>query len=605
VKIIVSERSSITLLPFLHGKIAFTEHLRRWCLDNRFDCIAVDLPSPFEASLAEAVDDLPVISAIIARAGDGPVFFVPIDPCDAAIEAVRQSRQNHVPFFCLGSGHLDPSAPLPPLPDEYAINQLGFDEYTSLCLRVIGNPGSESPWDEEARFIADELNRLKQNHVNILALVHMRHCAATIRYLGRKNARHRSFPSPTRFTMQRDCINPDHLFFVLGELPFITGKYEKTRYDPLAGAIDMIACIKDLFRETRDNYNETREESLGLSPARIQRGLQFLRNLTVREHRFMPTLFDIVTAAKGIGGNAYALNILKCARYYPYLPLDLDTPLVSMGIDKIILPGEQSPREAINCLRDFSFTWRRLSLKPDPTELRKKKYRFSWDPRGMCSHVPEDQRIENFNRHLRGKATLLREDAAVTEKFMASVLDGIDIRETVSKWYTGDIYVKRLPPSRGAIDTVIIIFDDGRDERYPHCGTWYAEHDEESTLTFYSTDPFDNIIGPGICRSYYGGLSLLFPPRLVPNVFEIELTPPPVNFAEQLTYGALFFSGERRVAYVAKSKPSARMRGLAARLKKRLVWIPLTSFSAETLNKLRTFHVLNGKEVRSWAARFI
>ena len=122
----------------------------------------------------------------------------------------------------------------------------------------------------------------------------------------------------------------------------------------------------------------------------------------------------------------------------------------------------------------------------------------------MCSHVPEDERIEKFNDHVRNKAlSMLREDLVVSEKFTVSVRDGVDIRETLTKWYTGDIYVKELPQSRGAMDTVVILFDADHDELYPHKATWFAEHDQESTLTFYSTDPFDNMIGPGVARSQH------------------------------------------------------------------------------------------------------
>ena len=65
----------------------------------------------------------------------------------------------------------------------------------------------------------------------------------------------------------------------------------------------------------------------------------------------------------------------------------------------------------------------------------------------MCSHVPEDERIEKFNDHVRNKAlTLLREDLTVSEKFTVSMLDGLDVRETLSKWYTGDLYVKQIRP---------------------------------------------------------------------------------------------------------------------------------------------------------------
>ena len=48
-----------------------------------------------------------------------------------------------------------------------------------------------------------------------------------------------------------------------------------------------------------------------------------------------------------------------------------------------------------------------------------------------------------------------------------------------------------------------------------------------------------------------------------------------------------------------------RLRTLSGRFKKHLVWIPLKTFSTETLTRLRRFHVLNGRHVRAWASRFI
>jgi hypothetical protein len=114
------------------------------------------------------------------------------------------------------------------------------------------------------------------------------------------------------------------------------------------------------------------------------------------------------------------------------------------------------------------------------------------------------------------------------------------------------------------------------------------------------------MIGPGIAEAEYGGLSLLFPPRPVRNVFDL----PPgefgfANLAEQLLYGALLNSEERSVAYVSAARPGLRLKRLAARFGKRLVWVPMAAFSTETLRRLRRFHILNGKHVRAWASRFI
>jgi hypothetical protein len=611
---------SITLVPYVHGKLAFAQHVRDLCLKEKFDCIAVDLPECLEEHLFDAVSDLPYISAVTAQgATDEVLYYAPADPCDASIEAIRQSRQNHVRCFCMGHPALSAPAPLPPLPDDYALAHLGFDAYSSLCLRVVagGRPESGlSPQDEPeslppdqetaTQFIASRLLHLRCDYRAILALVHMNRVAAVVRHFGKEKTCNLSFAKPPSYALSREFINPDHLYFALGELPFVTGKFERERYEPFSRRIDPAETIKSLFTETRDEYCDGKEDAVFLSPARIQRGLTFLRNLTVADSRFVPTLFDIVAAAKGVGGNAYALHILKNARYYPYLPFELGRPLVSVGIDKVQIPGETGATPAINLFRDVRLFWRTLSIKPDPSQLAKKKYRFSWNPGSVCSHVPEDKRIEGFNAHVRKKAeAVVCEDRSLTEKFTVSVKDGIDIRETMRNWFTPDIYVREIPPSQGKTDMVVIIFDEGHDDKYPHCATWYAEHDQESTLTFYATDPFADMIGPGISRSHYGGLSLLFPPRLIPNVFALADVPELKNLAEYLAYGGLLFSQEKIIPYVAAKKPGVRLATLAKKFNKRFVWIPLSAFSMETIRRLRTFHVLNGKTVRSWAARFI
>lgn len=601
--------SSITIEPFRHGKLAFAMHVRDLCMKTKFDCIAVDVPAVLQDSLFTAVSDLPCISAVIAQgpsAAAEPVYYVPVDPCDAAIEAIRQAMQDHIPCFCIGYPELHPGSPLPGLPDEYAIGSLGFDAYASLCLNSV-NTASQENESTDGQYIAHRLLELNLDFKNILALVHLRHCAETVRHFGQEKTHNLRFDEHRQpYEISREYINPDHLYFALGELPFVTAKFEAERYDPFAVKVDVVEAIKSLFTETRDHYQDAMADVIDLSPARIQAGITFLRNLTVSESRLVPALFDIVTAAKGIGGNSYGLRILKSAKYYPYLPFEFDAPLVSIGIDRMQRPGDTGSVRCINLFRDEDLVWRTLSIKPDPSARDKKKYRFMWKAGGICSHVPEDRLIESFNAHVRKKAeTILCEDRIVTEKFSVSVKDGIDVRETMRNWFTSDIYIRELPPSSGAVDMVVIVFDDKNDGRYPHRTTWYAEHDEESTLTFYATDPFSDMVGPGIARSQYGGLSLLFPPRLVPNVFDMPGLPHLATCAETLAYGSLLFSTEKVIPYVSARKPGVRLVQLASRFKKRFVWIPLSTFSMETIRRLRRFHVLNGKTVRSWASRFI
>ena len=56
---------------------------------------------------------------------------------------------------------------------------------------------------------------------------------------------------------------------------------------------------------------------------------------------------------------------------------------------------------------------------------------------------------------------------------------------------------------------------------------------------------------------------------------------------------------------MSHSPPGAGWRRLAKSRGKKLVHIPLSRFSQETVAQLRMFHVLNGQHVRSYAAHFI
>ncbi len=595
----------ITIIPYLHGSIFYARYVRSLFLKQSFDCIAVDIPTVFQEQLRDAVDRLPLVSAIAAKTGSDSSFYIPVDPCDAAIEAVRQSVQNYKPFFCIGSPYLKAPTPLPSLPDPYAASRLGFDLFSSLCLKAVGNPPKGSANDCEGQYIASQIHQLRTRFQNILVLVHFRTFVRTAFHFYQEKSCNLTFAPSDDYSVLSALINPDHLYFALGELPFITGKYEKERHDLFAEPFDEIETIKDLFRETRDDYFTQKEDIVSLSPVRIQTALTFLRNLTVMSDRLMPSLFDIVESAKGVGGNSFALRILKSARYYPYISIEESSDLMGIGINRISV-AQWGVVESVNLFRDFELHWRTLSIKPDPSIERQKKYRFTWNPFGMCSHIPEDMRIERFNAYIRQKSLkIMVEDFIRNEKFSSSVKDGIDIRETLRNWHTGDIYVKEIPPSRGKIDTVIIIFDDSNDQLYSHCATWYAEHQEESTLSFYATDPFENLIGPGIAQCCYGGLALLYPPRHIPNVFEITKDLQLPNLAARLTIGSLIFSQERVIAYISQKKPGAILRNQASKYKKHLLWIPLNTFSNETLRRLRKFHILNGKTVRSWAGRFI
>jgi hypothetical protein len=166
--------------------------------------------------------------------------------------------------------------------------------------------------------------------------------------------------------------------------------------------------------------------------------------------------------------------------------------------------------------------------------------------------------------------------------------------------------VKVIPPSRGSVEAVVFLFEIPADPQvYTNRATWYAEHAEESTLAFYATDHMATLIGPGIAQADYGGALFLFPPRPIPDIW----TDPRLDFAdtleERLLAGAFVHSRERHVAVVSPRPPLASWRRLARRFQRKIVHLPLKRFGGQLIERLRRFHVLNGRTVRSYAADFI
>jgi len=169
-----------------------------------------------------------------------------------------------------------------------------------------------------------------------------------------------------------------------------------------------------------------------------------------------------------------------------------------------------------------------------------------------------------------------------------------------------DIYVKEIPPARGNVEVVIFLFETPADpDRYPWQATWYAEHAEESTLCFYASSFREQMVGPGIGQSSYGGALFLFPPRPIPNIWQDGRLDFARTLEERLIAGGALHSQYPHIVLVSPIQPPARWRRIARTFERRLIPIPLSRFSWQTVDRLRRFHVLNGHEIRSYAAKFI
>ena len=224
-------------------------------------------------------------------------------------------------------------------------------------------------------------------------------------------------------------------------------------------------------------------------------------------------------------------------------------------------------------------------------------------------------RVEGYGSHLQKKAVAaLADEGARVEPFATSLLDGIDMRETIRNWHREHrLYVRESHPVRGKVGAVVVVFDPdqqppgepSREERYPWKLTWLGEHEQESDMAFYATPPGEKLVGPGISRCEYGGFVMTFPPRRVFDIWEDPFFQGVTAKAERLLLAGIVYALERMVVYVAARAPEPRLRAIAARFDKKLVYLPIGQFSPPMLRRIRVFHVLDSQRVRKHAPAYI
>jgi hypothetical protein len=646
----------ITILPVIHGSGDFALAVRQRMLAEKFDCVAVPLPPSFQTHVEQAIAQLPTPSVVTQA--ETPTYrtewspnenpddvgwaerseshqdvdddideelahsYVPIDPCQPVIAALRVALEEHLPraFIDLETDRWEPFGQY--LPDAYALKQVALERFAAAMLPAIPPPPSEQ-FAERCRHMGQRLAELEQRYESILLV------CSVLEWPWVRDAYRSAGVSPASALddderagsprSNRYSVDPNTLIFMLGELPFITSLYERARSDLEDDTNLSIDGVKELLLAARDSYlREFKGRARKITPSLLRTTLRYIRNLSLVECRFTPDLYTLVIAAKQVLGDQYARHVAEQAREYQpsgtgVSPVkdgqarghSFDVSHVKFGIERARLPDGDIVRMKSR-LPGPPVSWRSLELQRKPEKIDTDRWRMQWNPYSHCSWPPEDELIENFRTHVTQRAMqIMGADLVRTEKFTTSVMDGIDIRDTLRNWHTGDIYVKVLPPARGTLDCVVMLFDTPADPRtYPMRTTWYAEHLEESTLAFYATD-LSEVVGPGIALSTYGGAMFLFPPVSIPDIW----TDPRLDFAEtledRLIAAACRWSQSRHIALLSPQAPGANWRRMAKRVGKRLVHVPLGQFGDSTIQQLRMMHVLNGKQVRSYAAHFI
>ena len=629
----------ITVIPVIHGSGDYAIAVRRALLADEYDCLALPLPPSFRADVEAAVQHLPTITAVVqeehrdwdneewspekdraeeeheSALGDENVpskricSYVPIDPCQPVIAALRTAMGERIPRAFIDCEVASFEEQTLSLPDPYALKHVDLAKFSAAILPTIPRPKTEQML-QRIQHMAGELRKLEKRYKRILCL------CSVLEWPWLREAWQEYSDKPVPADAEKDeveveetsiyRIDPTSLLFLLGELPFITGLYETARNELDDDENLSVDGVKEMLLASRTRYqDDLKVRARKITPHLLSNCLKYVRNLSLIERRLTPDLYTLIVASQQTGGDQFAIHVAETARSYPFaefIPFDE----LQMGIGKARFP-DGGLAAMKSRLPGQPVTWRTCQLNRRPPKIDQQRWQMQWNPFRQCSWPPEDVSIERFRTHVKDKAlSLLGNDLARSEKFTTSLKDGLDIRETLRNWHTGNLFVKILPPSRGSLDCVVMLFDSPADPRdYPWRITWHAEHHDESTLSFYATDQRAEIVGPGIALASYGGAMFLFPPRDIPDVWRDQRFDFTDTLEERLLVSACVHSRENHIAILSESPPGAGWRRLAKRFGKKLLHVPLAHFSQETIQKLRMFHVLNGHQIRSFAEHFI
>lgn len=639
----------IAFIPSLHGRAAFAGETRRVFLNERFPTVAVELPESLASQTCEGVEQLPVIHVVSYEEEGGTRCFFPIDPCDSIVEAIRLGIREHCSLEFIDCDVTNFERRTATLPDPYAVRSIRLSRYYQTVASSLPPTEPDSLDDHREQFMALRLHQLAQHddrHLPVLCVLGITHLKGVVRYLdGLVSAapdaldaeRVELLQSLPPFQIDLHPISEDSLYHILGELPYITHLWEQERHAITLDEFDGAEQLKLLLLRARERFHRRHtEEYEQISTVSFQNLLKLVRNLCLLESRLTPSLYEMVLAARGIGGDGFAVEVLRTAREYPAAPTQGNGPSpddevqpvepapptspfspVEDGFEPGGLPGPVDMTEnamqitsdvvpAKKRYLDEDKEWKTLRLERPPSKQEKAKWRTAWNPYETCSWEPEDRLVENFAGHVRSRALF---ECGVAqeriEEFTTSFKDGLHVRETLRSYHLGKIFVREVPMVTGQVGAVVIIYEEPSEDKFPWKLTWFSEHEWESTLSFYATDYHKELVGPGIGQSLYGGQLFLYPPRFIIDVWQDDGFDATHDDAERLVFAGLFHTREKFVAYVAAQPPTLRMKAYAERLGRRILYLPLSSFSRSTLQKLRCFHVLNGKPVRSYAQQFI
>jgi hypothetical protein len=596
---------NILLVPILHNRMEFALEVRRQYKEFRPDHVAIEYPPTLEARILQGIKRLPLISVVHYEERDGTFIYLLIEPTDGQVEALRLALVDNIAVHFIDRDSEGYPLDRSPMPDPYAITRIGHYNYCQSYLRTHrDDPRTDHDMLRE-KAMAYHLQGLNRKGERIMFIGGLYHLPGILDMLDKPQ-------TEVIGKIKREGVGLSHLDGessreILTEMPFLAAEYERFRSKNDAEPPNRVKVNNLLIKIAGERYWEHDKEELSQAQIRVLN--KFARNYSLVSGGLVPDFYQLVIAARGAVDDNFAYELWDKGSQYHW---QTDNP----GIPVLRLRGEDLflDQRRIHFHRRIKIFRRRLVPMPVKKKRREKRigeWKRAFKGLYICSYPPEDIVIEDYGRHVMKRALEIKsEENSRIVPFESSMLDGIDIRQTIMEMDRGKIYVRENRPLRGKAGSVVVIFDPDipdkdKKEDFPWKVTWLGEHEQESDMSFYSTPAGEVMDGPGISRCQYGGFMLTYPPMRVFDIWKDPYFNTARNKPERLLMAAIDYCLEKHVVYVAAAPPSGWCQGMAARSGKKIIYLPIGIFSPVTVKKIRQFHVLDGHHIRRYANQYI
>lgn len=644
----------IRILPVLHDRVDFASLVTRVLAELDPMVVAVELPTTLADAVKTAVGRLPQMSAVVSEEpGEDAVVWVAAAG-DPMVEALRWAAEHERttafidPDVRYRGRHFDP------FPDPHVIHDLGPEAYIEIVRRMAADQPRDDGDELRERGMAHHLQQAAATtEGEILALVGAAHATRVATLLSGPTAPPLARQHRTSVLIRN--LHPDDLTAVLRDPPLAHAVHEHLRRDELppepefsrtasrrielrrdglrivsgepileeAERAEAVAAwaAHNAHRATDDGNRVVDRAVLGrvvwqvaalsweeqtknaISPWQRSVFFDFARRHARIQGLLIPGLFEWVVAARGVGDDNLSWETFAAARCYPWQQAAAEIETARVDGEMLDL-GTRNVRFR---RRFFKVKRRLVPVRTRPTTDDPAEWLEAFDATGICSFPPEDLVVEDYGRYLKQKAVgILSAENRHSEPFSTSMLDGLDLRETLLRWHEGRVWVQEMGRAPGSAGSVVAIFDEDADGAgFPYLLSWLGEHEQESDMALYATDPTQQIVGPGIMRATYGGFMLSYPPGRLYDVWRDPDYREARSKSDVLIMAAVDYSEEKLVVHLAPAPPSSLMKAYASNQGKRIVHIPMGSVSPITVRKIRVVHVLAGHDKRAVAKDYV